>query len=105
MYILDNNSQGYFNQLYELRRINSVSNALMSRGDKHKQGESECEAAVRESISANGGGRTVTPQQEVGERVHCSDGRDTMAYIIINYSWLLSLPRAGRVSGTMPGCT
>lgn len=35
----------------------------------------------------------VTPQQEVGESVCCPARTDTMAYIIINYSWHLSLPR------------
>lgn len=34
-----------------------------------------------------------TPQQEVGERVRCPAWTDTMAYIIINYSWHLSLLR------------
>lgn len=45
------------------------------------------------AISANGGGRTVTPQQEVGESGCCPAWTDTMAYIIINYSWHLILPR------------
>ncbi len=44
-------------------------------------------------ISANGGGKMVTPQQEVGESVYWPAWTDTMAYPVINYSWHLNLPR------------
>lgn len=45
----------------------------------------------------------VTPQQEVGESVRCPAWTDTMAYIIINYSWHLSLPRQGGCTGQCQG--
>lgn len=45
----------------------------------------------------------VTPQQEVGEGVCCHAWTDTMADIIINYSWHLSLPRGleGQCQGAL----